>query len=172
MFLGSSQHRLDEKGRVVLPPKFREVLREKLDETLVITAFDLCLIALPLDMMQRLATRLLPFPFFRQGDREFMRVLLKGAQTCQPDRQGRILLPPKLRDPVGIGQEVAFIGLFEYFEIWNPEALERQVAEGHANFNQLAEDFSRHLADSAPESAARAAGPPFSGPSSGDPHLP
>lgn len=132
MFRGQYFHAMDEKGRVAIPARFREVLSGLGDERLVLAPYEdrgrIGLEAYPFSAWQRLEENL-------QGnhphdgdslDLVYARVGL--AVDCQPDAQGRILMPPELRQEAGLKREVAFQGHITTFRIWDADTW-RQVKD-------------------------------------------
>ncbi len=116
MFLGEYTHTVDDKGRLTIPAKYRGLLAAGL---VVTRGFDQNLMMFPLDGWQELANRIAQRPLSDEGMRAFRRRVFSGAVDLAPDRQGRILLPPYLRQFAGINGEVVIAGMFNYLEIWN-----------------------------------------------------
>lgn len=138
MFRGKFRHSLDEKGRISLPSKFREVLRVRYgSENLIITNMPECLVVYPVAEWKILEERLVNLPFGMKEAREFLRYFLGSAEECEPDKQGRILIPQSLREEIGIVKEVTLLGMLTYFEIWNPKALEERFRKIKENFDDL-----------------------------------
>ncbi len=136
MFRGKFRHNLDEKGRLSLPSKFREVLRVKYGtEKLVITNLPECLVAYPISEWNELEKKLLNLPFGMKEAREFLRYFLGSAEECEPDRQGRILLPQALREEIQAEKEVVLLGMLTYFEIWNPKNLSERFEKIKSDFD-------------------------------------
>ncbi|MCP4418940.1 MAG: division/cell wall cluster transcriptional repressor MraZ [Chloroflexi bacterium] len=119
MFLGEFLHTIDNKGRITIPAKFRNLLAAGL---VVARGFDQNLMLFPLDGWQELANSIAQRPLSDEGVRAFRRRLFSGAIDLTPDRQGRILLPPYLRQFAHIEGEVVIAGMFNYLELWNSEA--------------------------------------------------
>ncbi len=121
MFLGQHVHRLDNKGRLTMPRKFRP----HLGETLVITKGKYRNLSLyPVAKWQQIIQRLEADPtFFAPEEVENIRYwLLPNADVVTPDRLGRILIPASLREYAGLQQDVVIVGLNSYIELWAPEA--------------------------------------------------
>src|ERR1700704_5892067 len=107
MFLGTYAPRLDDKSRLVLPAKFRE----QLAEGLVITkGQERCLYVWPLAEFQSVTEQLRRAPLTSKSARDYMRVLFAGAHDEVPDKQGRVTVPPPLRDYAGLSPGCAVIG--------------------------------------------------------------
>ena len=119
MFLGEYTHTIDDKGRLTIPAKFRGLLAAGL---VVTRGFDQNLMLFPLEGWQDLANRIAQRPLGDESVRAFRRRVFSGAIDLVPDRQGRILLPPYLRDFAGIDGEVVIAGMYSYLEIWGTEA--------------------------------------------------
>ncbi len=138
MFRGQFRHTLDEKGRLSIPRRFREVLREVYGGAgLVITRLPECLVAYPWEEWKRFEEDLRRKPLHLPEIRDFVRFFLGSAEECFPDRQGRILLPAHLREGAGIEREVVVVGVLNQFEIWSPERFEERMQRAQENFAQL-----------------------------------
>lgn len=136
MFLGEISHSLDSKGRIVIPSKFRE----ELGSNFVITkGIDKCLCAYPLSEWKVLQEKSKNLPVTLRGGRKFTRFLFSGATECEPDKQGRILLPQNLRDYAGITDEIVSIGLNNRIEIWNKQSWTEYNDEENYIDEELAE---------------------------------
>lgn len=132
MFLGEFTHNIDDKGRLTIPAKFRGLLAAGL---VVTRGFDRNLMAFSLDEWQELAGRIAQRPLSDEGVRAFRRRVFSGAVDLTPDRQGRILVPPYLREFAGIEGEVVIAGMFNYIELWNTDAWQevRQSIENNSD---------------------------------------
>jgi len=146
MFRGKFIHSVDEKGRISLPSRFREVLRTKYgSENLVITNLPECLVVYPFEEWKKLEERLLSIPWDSKEGREFLRYFLGAAEECQPDKQGRLLLPQALREEYKLDKEVYLLGMLTYFEIWNPERLRERFQSIKENFYQILEAVNTYF---------------------------
>ncbi len=119
MFLGEYTHTIDDKGRLTIPAKFRGLLAAGL---VVTRGFDQNLMLFPMDEWQGLAQRVAERPLSDEGVRAFRRRVFSGAVDLSPDRQGRILVPPYLREFAGIDGDVVIAGMFNYIELWSAVA--------------------------------------------------
>ncbi|MBI4278349.1 MAG: division/cell wall cluster transcriptional repressor MraZ [Armatimonadetes bacterium] len=115
MLKGEHHYALDEKGRVVLPPRFRRVLG---DTVTVTRGLDKCLFVYSEDEWARVEEKLRGLPLTQ---RESVRFLLSGAVDCEMDRQGRITLPPYLRTYAEIDRDAVVVGMINRLEIWSQE---------------------------------------------------
>ena len=118
MFLGEYKHTIDVKGRLTIPAKYRGELATGL---VVTRGFDQNLMLFPMDGWNELAERIAKRPLSDEGIRAFRRRLFSGAIDLTPDRQGRILVPPYLREFANVNGEVIIAGMYSYLEIWGTE---------------------------------------------------
>lgn len=121
MFLGEFTHTIDSKGRLTIPAKFRGELAAGL---VVTRGFDQNLMLFTLQGWQELAERIAARPLADEDVRAFRRRVFSGAVDLEPDRQGRILLPPYLREFAGIESDVIIAGVYNYVELWSADAWE------------------------------------------------
>lgn len=121
MFRGRFEHALDTKGRVSVPSKFRDVLSSQYDERLIVTNFDGCLWAYPASEWQKIEEKVAALPQFKQEVKALQRVFISAATECPLDGQGRILLPPTLRDYAHIERDLVFVGMTKRIEIWSKD---------------------------------------------------
>ncbi len=146
MLRGKFRHSLDEKGRLSLPSKFREVLRVKYGtESLVITNIPECLVVYPIFEWKKIEETLTKLPFGMKAAKEFLRYFLGSAEECEPDKQGRILIPQYLREEFQLDREVTLLGMLSYFEIWNPQALEERFTKIKNSFDELLSELQPYL---------------------------
>lgn len=114
MLIGEYQHNIDLKGRVAVPAKFRDDLGENFYIT---KGLDNCLFVLPKEDWNRLIEKIKALPISKA--RGLQRFFFSGAAEVMPDKQGRILIPTKLREYANLDKEVTFIGTSSRVEIWN-----------------------------------------------------
>ena len=138
MFFGTFTPRLDDKGRLILPAKFREGL----SEGLVITrGQERCLYVWSQGEFEEFTSKLQSAPMTVKGSRDFVRMLFAGASDEQPDKQGRITIPPMLREYASLGRECVVIGAMNRIEIWDADAWARYTAEQESQFSNLSEEI-------------------------------
>ena len=119
MLLGNYEPRLDDKGRVILPARFRE----DMEGGIVLTrGQEHCIYAFPAQEFEQMTVELRRAPLSSKQARDYIRVLLSGAYKEVPDKQGRITLPPDLRKYAGLDRELTVIGAGSRAEIWNSQA--------------------------------------------------
>jgi len=118
MFMGEYQHSIDNKGRLIIPAKFRE----ELGDTFVITkGLDNCLFVYPNSEWKIFEEKLKTLPITNANARKFVRFFLAGAVECNVDKQGRILIPNNLRTYSGLDKDVILIGVTNRVEIWSKD---------------------------------------------------
>ena len=142
MFLGTHTPRLDDKGRLILPARFRE----QLADGLVLTrGQDRCLYVFPVAEFERMHEQLRQAPVTSKQARDYLRVLLSGASDEVPDKQGRITVPPALRSYAGLTRDCAVIGAGSRVEIWDEQAWNTYLAEQEGAFASTAEEVVPRL---------------------------
>ena len=138
MFLNQYHHSFDDKGRLTIPVKFRELPE---DGAVVIQGLDRNLMVLPPDVFKILYERVMAMNLADPTARLLRRIILGNALPVTLDGAGRILLTPNLRDYADLKDEVVFVGQGDYFEIWSPElwkAQEVQVNDAETNAQRFA----------------------------------
>ena len=137
MFLGTHTPRLDDKGRLFLPAKYRE----ELAGGLVITkGQERCLYVFPTAEFERLTEALRAAPVTAKTVRDYSRVFFASASDELPDKQGRITVPPALRTYAGLQRDCVVIGANTRLEIWDTEAWETYLAAQEDSFAEAAEE--------------------------------
>jgi MraZ protein len=129
VFSGRFDHATDEKGRVSIPARFREVLQRDGHESLVITNWiyqrERCLALFPPNEWTRLSGKISQRGSLDPSTQTFQMFLIGGAHEVQVDRQGRILIPPKLREYAHLDRDVTFNALIDHFQLWDKAVLQR-----------------------------------------------
>lgn len=116
MYSGEFRHNMDPKGRVTVPSRFREELGERF---YVSRGLDGCLFLLSAQQWQELAEKISALPLAQS--RKMQRYFFSGAAEVEPDKQGRILIPPNLRELAGLEKDVSVIGAATRAEIWDTQ---------------------------------------------------
>lgn len=137
MFLGTYAPKLDEKGRLILPAKFRDELAGGLVMT---RGQDRCVYVFSMSEFQDLHDRIRQAPVTSKQARDYLRLLLSGAHDEVPDKQGRVTIPAQLRRYAGLERELAVIGAGSRAEIWDARAWESYVEGNEAAFSETAEE--------------------------------
>jgi MraZ protein len=137
VFLGTHAPRLDDKGRLFLPAKYRD----QLTEGLVITkGQERCLYVFPQVEFERITEQMREAPVTSKAARDYMRVFLSGASDELPDKQGRITVPPALRQYAGLERDCAVIGAGSRVEIWDAQAWQTYLEAQEQSFAELSEE--------------------------------
>lgn len=137
MFLGTHNPRLDEKGRLILPAKFRE----ELSEGLVLTrGQERCIYVFSMSEFERVHEQMRTAPISSRQARDYNRIFLSGASDEVPDKQGRITIPPALRTYAGLDRDLAVIGAGSRAEIWAADAWDSYLTEKETAFSETDED--------------------------------
>lgn len=136
MFMGEYQHTIDEKGRMIIPAKFRE----SLGETFIMTrGLDDCLFVYPREEWSVLEQKLKALPMLKADARAFTRFFFSGATECELDKQGRVNIPANLREHANLKKDSIVIGVSNRVEIWSKAIWEGYSNESEASFNEIAE---------------------------------
>jgi MraZ protein len=121
VFRGHFRHGIDPKGRVSIPARFRDVLRDSAEGAVVIARGDECLEVHPLSRWSEMEQRLLAMPEFDEAVEDYQRYYVSRGLDTAVDPQGRILVPPDYRSYAGLDKEVLIVGMSTRFELWDPE---------------------------------------------------
>ena len=118
MFMGEYNHTVDAKGRLIIPSRFREELK---NEFIVTKGLDGCLFVFPGNEWQIFEEKLKALPLTNKNARKFSRFFVAGATACELDKQGRILVPQTLREFAGLEKDVVLTGNLNRVEVWSKE---------------------------------------------------
>lgn len=138
MFIGEYQHTVDVKGRMFVPAKFREELGEKF---IVTIGLDRCLFVFPEQTFNIYKEKLDAISLANKDARNFTRFFFAGAAECELDKQGRIILPQKLRTYAMLDKDVTVVGVSGRVEIWNTEEWDKE----HSLENFSPDEFSEKM---------------------------
>lgn len=137
MFLGTHTPRLDEKGRLFLPAKYRD----ELATGLVLTkGQERCLYVFPLPEFERITEALRTAPVTAKAVRDYSRVFFASASDEVPDRQGRVTIPAALRDYAGLQRDCVVVGANTRLEIWDAQAWETYLDQQEDAFSDASEE--------------------------------
>lgn len=128
-FSGKYYYNLEEKGRLIIPAPFREILSSNYSPKLYITNafFDKCLHIYPYEEWIRLEEKVRSLPSMLEEVRLYKRRVIASAQECNMDKQGRLLIPSALREDAGINGEVVVVGQIEKIELWDRKEWEAAI---------------------------------------------
>ena len=141
MFFGEFEYRIDEKGRVLIPPKFRRELKEGM---ILAPGVENCIVAYPVSEWKKLATTLTSASLSRSKLRRLNRALFAAAFSLSIDGQGRVSLPLPLRQHTGIENEVIVAGANNYFELWDKDQWQEEKNISQDQAWQIIESLERH----------------------------
>jgi MraZ protein len=145
MFMGEYQHSIDEKGRIIIPAKFRDAL----GSSFVITrGLDSCLFVYPAAEWAVLEQKLKSLSLMKSDARAFTRFFFSGATECELDKQGRVNIPNNLCEHAKLNKDCVVLGVSNRVEIWSKENWESYFQQSEASFNEIAEklvDFNFDL---------------------------
>ncbi len=140
MFYGEYEHTLDRKGRLIIPSKFREALKEHFVERFFITrGLDKCLFMFAEDEWKSQEQKFKAMSFTKSEYRRFNRLYFSGACDLTPDKQGRILIPSYLKEYASIKRDVYIIGVSSRIEIWSKDSWEGYYSTSKDSFEEVAE---------------------------------
>lgn len=136
MFLGQYHHTIDEKGRLIIPSKYRE----QLGSTFVLTrGIENCIYVYPKSTFSSIAERLETLPFTKKDARRFSRFFFSFATAAELDKQGRALLPASLISYANLKKDCMIVGVGERLEIWDQEAWDQFMGSAMDEMSDIAE---------------------------------
>ena len=137
VFLGTHEPKLDEKGRLILPARFRD----ELANGLVITkGQERCLYVFPSNEFAAITDRLRQAPVTEKAARDYMRVMFAGAHDEVPDKQGRVTIPAGLRTYAALEKDCVVIGANTRLEIWDSESWNSYLADREKSFSDVSSE--------------------------------
>ena len=132
MLLGQFTYTLDDKGRLTIPSRFRD----ELPVNIVVTrGLDRCLTVYPIDVWKEISQKVTSLPYADPRGRTLRRVFFADAVDAELDKQGRVLIPDRLREHAGLdlSSEVLVVGLDRFIELWDPARWESQNDTDNTN---------------------------------------
>ena len=144
MFIGEYHHSIDDKGRLIIPAKFREELSDKF---IITRGIENCLFAYPEESWNKIVEKLESLPFTKKDARSFTRFFLSGATVAEFDKQGRINITSPLIEYAGIKKECVIIGTGDRLEIWAKDAWEDFFNSASINMSDIAENLFNESVD-------------------------
>jgi MraZ protein len=138
MFMGEYHHSIDNKGRMIVPSKFRD----ELGEMFIITrGLDQCLFGYPLSEWAQIEEKLKGLPLTKKDARAFTRFFFSGATESELDKQGRINIPAPLLQYAKLEKECVVLGVSNRIEIWSKQIWEDYFSESEESFAEIAENM-------------------------------
>ena len=138
MLIGEYHHNLDEKGRLIIPSKFREDIG---NEFVVTRGLDGCLFVYGMNEWNNIVSKLKTLPFTKQDARTFNRFFLSGATVCEFDKQGRINIQMPLLKYAKLTKDCVIIGVNDRLEIWSESKFNEYFNQNDDNISDIAEDL-------------------------------
>ncbi|MBI5974525.1 division/cell wall cluster transcriptional repressor MraZ [Staphylococcus canis] len=138
MFMGEYENKLDAKGRMIVPAKFRQQLNERF---IITRGLDKCLFGYTIEEWQTIEEKLKTLPMTKRDARKFTRMFFSGATEVELDKQGRINIPSTLRQYANLDKDCTVIGVSNRIEIWDRAAWNDFYDESEDNFEEIAEDL-------------------------------
>lgn len=142
MLIGEYHHNLDEKGRLIIPSKFREDIGK---EFIVTRGLDGCLFVYAMKEWDNIVSKLRTLPFTKKDARTFNRFFMSGATVCEFDKQGRINIPSSLLNYANIQKECTIIGVNDRLEIWASDKFDNLIVENNELISDVAENLFEGL---------------------------
>ncbi|HIY91379.1 division/cell wall cluster transcriptional repressor MraZ [Companilactobacillus sp. HBUAS56275] len=139
MFMGEFHHTLDNKGRIIVPAKFRKLLG---DEFVITRGMDGCLFGYPLEQWNKLESQLDKLPLTKKDARAFTRFFYSAAAEVEFDKQGRINLSTPLIKFAKLNKNCVIVGVSDRIEIWDEECWNKFSQEAEDNFEEISEKMT------------------------------
>lgn len=136
-FLGTHHPRMDDKGRLFLPARFRDALAGGL---VITRGQERCLYVFPDEEFAQMYAQMRQAPVTSKAARDFQRVFLSGASNETPDKQGRVTVPPHLREYAGLTKECVVVGAGSRVEVWDAQAWAAYLTDQEGPFADLSEE--------------------------------
>lgn len=138
MFMGEYHHSIDEKGRVVIPTKFRLELK---DNFVIAKGLEKCLYIYSNDEWNKIVDKLNTLPFTKKDARTFIRTFFSGASSCELDKQGRINIASPLVEYAGLNHDLVIIGAMDRVEIWDKDSWNEYLNKNSQQLEDIAENL-------------------------------
>jgi len=138
MFMGEYHHNIDNKGRLIIPAKFRDALGE---EFVITRGLDQCLFGYSMDEWKLIEDKLKTLPLTKKDARAFTRFFFSGATECELDKQGRVNISSPLLTYAKLEKECVILGVSNRIEIWSKQQWEDYFTASEDSFAELAENM-------------------------------
>ena len=138
MFIGEFHHNIDDKGRIAIPSKYRDIL----GNSFVITrGIEHCIYVYPNDTFNHIVTKLESLPFTKKDARAFTRFFMSGATATELDKQGRVNIPSPLISYANLSKKCVIVGTGDRLEIWDEEAFNEFMSSCNDEMSNIAENL-------------------------------
>ena len=138
MLIGEYHHNLDDKGRLIIPSKFREDIGEKF---IVTRGLEDCLFVYSMNDFEKIVSKLGNLPFTKKDARTFNRFFMSGATVCEFDKQGRINLPSSLISYANLEKECTIIGVNDRLEVWATSKFDSLIEDNLEVISDISENL-------------------------------
>lgn len=138
MFIGEYHHTIDEKGRIIIPSKFRTKLEDKF---IITRGIEKCLFVYSVDSWENITNKLESLPFTKKDARQFVRFFLSGATIAEFDKQGRVNIASPLISYANLQKDCVIIGTGDRLEIWSQEDWNAFFDSASSNMSDIAENL-------------------------------
>lgn len=138
MLIGEFHYNLDQKGRLMIPAKFRPRFSM---EAIVTKGLENCIFVFPKDEWEKVVEKILKLPLSKSNSRAFARLMLAGAYETSIDSQGRILIPEYLRKYASLDKKVVVIGLYSRMEVWDENSWKEYQVQSEQQSQEIAENL-------------------------------
>ncbi|WP_138159324.1 division/cell wall cluster transcriptional repressor MraZ [Peptoniphilus catoniae] len=139
MLIGEFRHSIDSKGRIIIPSKFREELK---DQFVMTKGLDNCLFVYPIEEWEKITNKIKELPMTSGPVRSFVRTFFSGAIDQSLDKQGRVIIPQNLREHAQIDKEAVIIGLSTRIEVWSLEKWQDYQDKKALSYEEMAEQLA------------------------------
>ncbi len=139
MFIGEYLYTIDNKGRINIPSKFREILG---DTFFITKGLDNSLFVFPEEEWRSFESKLKQLPLTNKNARAFARLFFAGATECSLDKQGRVIIAQNLREFSELQKEVAIIGVSTRIEIWSKDNWDKYNDTANISYDDIAEQMA------------------------------
>lgn len=141
-FRGRSVHAIDEKGRLIIPAGYRVQLAQS-EEPPMLTNREACLGLYPSEVWNEVEQRLMDLSPLDPDAERLIRFMMSGATPCTLDKQGRILVPPTLREYAGLEREVMIAGVGPMLELWDKARFDEDLRQIQANYHEISSSVAK-----------------------------
>ena len=138
MFIGEFHHNIDDKGRIAIPSKYREILG---DNFVITRGIEHCIYVYPNDTFNHIVTKLEGLPFTKKDARAFTRFFMSGATAIELDKQGRVNVPSPLISYANLSKKCVIVGTGDRLEIWNEDAFNEFMSSCNDEMSNIAENL-------------------------------
>ncbi len=138
MFIGEFHHNIDDKGRIAIPSKYREILG---DNFVITRGIEHCIYVYPNDTFNHIVTKLESLPFTKKDARAFTRFFMSGATAIELDKQGRVNVPSPLISYANLSKKCVIVGTGDRLEIWNEGAFNEFMGSCNDEMSNIAENL-------------------------------